>query len=78
MNCSEWFELVGDQPERLTRATSDSLNIVRKNPRLEIRKNFYTNRVVEKWNSVPSDLKRAKTVNAFKSGISELIKNGSI
>ena len=48
-----WFDLVADSEVRLTRATSDPLNIVPRPVRNEIRKNFFSNRVVTKWNSVP-------------------------
>ena len=70
----EWFEMVGCHPGRLTRATSDPLNIVKKHSNNEVRKNFFSNRVVEKWNNLPADVKRAKKVSTFKNSISELIK----
>ncbi len=35
--------------------------------RLETRRNFFSNRVVEAWNMVPGDIKRAKTVSSFKN-----------
>jgi hypothetical protein len=35
--------------------------------RLETRRNFFSNRVVEAWNMVPGDTKRAKTVSGFKN-----------
>jgi hypothetical protein len=33
---------------------------------LEIRRNFFSSRVVDAWNMVPSGIKSAKTVNSFK------------
>ena len=37
--------------------------------RTEIRKNFFTNRVVDEWNKLPTSVKDSKTVNEFKTKI---------
>lgn len=34
---------------------------------LDLRKNFFTNRVVEPWNSLPNEVVKAPSLNAFKS-----------
>jgi hypothetical protein len=36
--------------------------------RLEVRRNFFTNRTVEDWNKIPSEVKNARTVAIFKDG----------
>jgi hypothetical protein len=36
--------------------------------RLDTRRHFFSQRVVESWNSIPSSLKKAETVRAFKNG----------
>ena len=51
-----WFQLVGDSPARVTRNTSDPMNIVHPNSRLDIGKNFFRNMVVTKWNEIPSGI----------------------
>jgi hypothetical protein len=33
---------------------------------LEVRRNFFSNRVVESWNQVPSDVKNARNAGMFK------------
>jgi len=68
-----WFNLVGQNPGRLTRATSDPLNIVRKECRLDIRKHFFSNRVIEHWNALDQDTKRANTVASFRNKISDYL-----
>jgi hypothetical protein len=35
--------------------------------RLETRRNFFSNRVLEAWNMVSGDIKRARTVSSFKN-----------
>ena len=70
-----WFELVGLNPGRLTRATSDPINIVRKNTRTEIRRHFFSNRVVEGWNSLPPEVKHANSVTIFKKKVCDILLN---
>jgi hypothetical protein len=35
--------------------------------RLETRRNFFSNRVVEAWNVIPGDIKRSKRVTVLKN-----------
>jgi hypothetical protein len=55
-----------DQEGRATRSTDDPLNVRPKAARLEIRKNFFSSRVTENWNKIPSHVKNVKTVSGFK------------
>ena len=66
VSASTWFNLMGDNPTRVTRNTVDPLNIVRKNPRTEIRRNFFSHRVIDSWNSIPSELKNVSSIFTFK------------
>ncbi len=66
-----WFLPVNNEG-RSTRSTADPLNLRIQPARLEVRRNFFTNRVVEDWNKIPSSLKSAKTVKSFKNGYSHL------
>lgn len=50
----------------ITRNQSEPLNLVKQNSRLEVRKNFFTNRIVESWNSVPSEIKHSTSTDKFK------------
>ena len=72
VNKDVWFTMIGDNPARVTRETSDPLNFVRQNPRTEVRRNFFSNRVINKWNNLPSELKSAVSVNSFKRQLKEL------
>ncbi len=56
-----WFLSVNNA-ERNTRSKADPLNLLIKPARLEVRRNFFTNRVV----------KSAKTVKSFKKGYAHL------
>ncbi len=62
---SSWFSMASDS-ERVTRQSADPLNIRPGTPRLDIRRYFYSQRVVDSWNSVPHDIKKSVSVNASK------------
>ena len=42
-------------------------NIVKKQPKQDIRRNFFSNRVVDDWNNLPNSVKNASDVNNFKN-----------
>jgi hypothetical protein len=52
----------------LRRISTCPLNLRQKAARLEIRRNFFSNRVIEDWNMIPSAVKNARTVTSFKLG----------
>ena len=68
---SEWFTRVASG-QRATRAAADPWNLRVPAPRLEVRKNFFTQRVPEQWNKIPPALKCAATANAFKNGYRQI------
>ena len=76
VNAGEWFDLKDPENIRPTRAntTISELGENRKSfimnipaCRLDVRKNFFSVRVVKEWNSIPEAAKNAKTVNEFKN-----------
>ena len=69
---STWFSLTGPAPDRATRLTSDPLNIRKQNPKTDIRKNFFSNRVVDNWNRLPSYVKNSRNVKEFKNHVRRL------
>jgi hypothetical protein len=67
VNTGTWFEMAGDS-DRVTRSASDPLNLKQLPARLDVRRNFFSNRVTSDWNRVPAELKRAKNAKSFKNG----------
>ncbi len=61
-----WFTMASDS-ERVTRQSADPLNIRPGALRLHIRRYFYSQRVVDSWNSVPHDIEKSVSVIAFKN-----------
>ena len=61
-----WFQHI-NRTGLPTRNSSDPNNLVISHSRTDIRKNFFSNRVIAKWNELPHNLKNANTVNQFKS-----------
>ena len=49
-------------------------NIKKQQPRTDVRKYFFSNRVVDRWNSLPSDVKKSESIVTFKNHIVRLIK----
>ncbi len=60
-----WFKMASDM-ERVTRAAADPPNLRIPAPRLEVRKNFFSQSVQESWNKIPLALKQATTAKAFR------------
>ena len=50
-----------------TRTRGHRLKIVKVRSRLDIRNKFFSQRVVNSWNMLPSDVIEAETVNCFKN-----------
>ena len=62
-----WFKLSGEVPARVTGGISDPLIILYKMAATEPRKNFFSLRIAKTWNELSSELKRAPSVESFKS-----------
>jgi hypothetical protein len=63
-----WFDMASTGL-RATRQAADPLNIRPKAARLEVRRQFFSQRVVEDWNGVPEQVKSAVSVTGFKNGL---------
>jgi hypothetical protein len=55
----QWFELAADR--RPTRQSSGVSNLLARRSNHEYRREFFSNRVVEKWNRLPDTVKAAPT-----------------
>ena len=51
---------------RLTRGNAHPLSLKKQRSRLEVRRNFFSQRIVDSWNNIPPVIKDTKTVNSFK------------
>jgi hypothetical protein len=65
VNSETWFQMAA-HAERATRSSDGPLNLRQRHARLEVRRNFFSNRVVESWNQVPIDAKNARNAGMFK------------
>ncbi len=63
VNSEKWFKMAENVRE--TRRT-DPTNIRIQAARLEVRRNFFSHRVPAAWNSMPGEIRQAKTAQAFK------------
>lgn len=69
-----WFEKMENAEFRTTRLSADPNNLKVKACRTEIRRNFFSYRVINKWNSLPSDIKNSTNIKQFKRQYDEFIK----
>ena len=85
VNKEEWFKMV-DEEQRSTRQNAtvvedggvERREVIKKERfRLDVRKNFFTIRVVDMWNGLPEHVKSATNVNMFKNRIDLFLKNNS-
>jgi len=53
-----WFKMAGTRLN--IRSAADPLNIAVRNGRLDIRRQFFSMRVIEKWNDIPAELKKVE------------------
>lgn len=67
VNSDTWFRKVGAEPARETRLTSYHKNLVGSRSRLDIRQNFFSQRVVNSWNNIPTDIKESHNPSIFKT-----------
>ena len=67
-----WFSTMGQNSLQTTRTSAYPLNLKKDRSKLELRKNFFSNRIVDDWNNLPIEIKDSRTVKEFKHKISEL------
>ena len=63
---NHWFSQRAEAANQMTRAAAGGLGITGQRSRLELRRNFFSQRVVDPWNRLFKDTKQAKTVREFK------------
>lgn len=64
VDATTWFTRL--ETGRTTRLTMDGKNLARMGCRTEMRRHFFSSRVVERWNALPTELKSAKGTQSFK------------
>jgi hypothetical protein len=63
-----WFDRVNSKSLFVTRANLPTRSGAGPlNMRLDVRQNFFSQRVVEEWNKIPSSIKMASSVKSFKN-----------
>ena len=65
VNKETWFKQLPE--ERSPRTTEGGHNIVSVNSKMEVRRNFFSQRMTEKWNALLLNLKSCKSVKEFRA-----------
>ena len=71
---NSWFTLCEPNEQMVTRHSTVG-NLVKPRFNRDIRKNFFTVRAVDQWNSLPSNIKSSPTINQFKEAYDKFILN---
>ena len=66
-----WFTRLNSASTVSTRLNSSIFNLEMKRTNLDIRKNFFSIRVVKGWNQLPEAVKGSMTLYAFKNSYDE-------
>ena len=64
---STWFNLMSRTSGPQTRLSSDPLALETNLSRLDLRKNFFSNRVPPVWNALPLSVRQSTSLNQFKN-----------
>ena len=75
VNPDIWFDLASENSVRTTRQSSSPYNLKPKPWNLEIRKNFFSVRVVSHWNKLPLNVQNAPSIDAFKASYDKLMNS---
>ena len=73
---SLWFDMVQPRAGAMTtREVSGAHNVKREERQIntEIRKNFWSQRIIDPWNNLPDEVKQAESLNVFQNGIDNLL-----
>ena len=62
-----FFDLVDLEPTRVTRHTTNQLNLKQGSFQTELRKHAFAIRVPKMWNELPNQVREARTLNLFKN-----------
>jgi len=64
--CETFFNFINERHDFKTRSVTNK-SLVAEKCHLDVRKNFFTNRVVQNWNLLPLEVREAESVNDFKN-----------
>ena len=62
-----FFDLVDLEPTRVTRHTTNQLNLKQGSFQTELRKHAFAIRAPKMWNALPNQVREARTLNLFKN-----------
>ena len=73
VDSNTWFTTVNQNTRQTTtRSSAYPLNLKKNRSKLDLRNNFFSNRIVDDWNKLPTEIKESRTVKEFKNKISKI------
>jgi hypothetical protein len=74
MSKETWFKSV-TETGRSTRSAADPLNLRPQESKLEVRRHFFSQRVIEDWNKIHASLKQAENEKCFKKATEPYVRH---
>ena len=69
VDSNQWFDKAAQTgDEARTRLQAGTWNLRPQHGQTEVRRNFFSQRVVPTWNSLPEELRSVRTITGFKNG----------
>ena len=72
VDVSNILSLAGQHSERSLRSSAN-FGLVQDQARLEVQRNFFSNRVVTPWNQLDPRVKHSKTLDSFKASYDKIV-----
>ena len=77
IDVNSFFTYSCDRHTLNTRSAAEE-KLVPAKAKLELRKTFFTNRIVNVWNDIPYEIRTAPSVNSFKNQYGDEYKNTNV
>ena len=71
-----WFRRTVNEHNRTTRQSADILNLYKPPCVSELRRTFFSQRVIDQWNQIPLEIRHSTSVKSFKEALKAMSNAG--
>ena len=73
-----WFKRVNQVSVRTTRQSDDRTRLTKQRNNTTIRSNFFTQRVIDDWNQLPSTIRESQNIKIFKKNLDQYLSSSEM
>ena len=73
-----WFKRVNQVSGRTTRQSDDRTRLTKQRSNTTIRSNFFTQRVIDDWNQLPSTIRESQNIKIFKRNLDQYLSSSEM